>query len=158
MDELNKSHNELVLEAWNKICDWCKENLSGKVPGGMVAKFPFQTFGWKCLAVTQDGDVQLHTGSHGDDSGNIFLRDRRIECVSRCCSGSIEYRRSFFCDNDTKPQKSNQQYLQNDRFVMLNTFKVVPEVIFSTIQYWPSLKAEFLRLCVKEAKLKDFEA
>jgi hypothetical protein len=158
MDELKRQHNEAVLNAWNSICDWCKKNLAEKVPGGMVVHFPFTPYVWKAFAVTQEGDVQLHIGPHGNSSEYVYLRDRQIEFALLSCCSRDDSIYSHFYDNDKKPHRTNEQYARGGkRGIMLCSHQVSLDRIEDVVFQWQSLKAELLQIVENENKLKNFQ-
>lgn len=158
MNELELKHNEKVIAAWHSICDWCKENLANKVPGGIVVSFPFQTFGWKRLAVTEDGDVQLHSGSHGDSSTRVYIKEFMLEFVFSACMGCNHH--THFFDSTKKPyhdnnklfeqSKSAQKLIASSRHIYLGTIE-------DAINEWKGLKADLLRIVEHEKSLDTFK-
>lgn len=162
MDQIEINHNARLLKSWNLICDWCKANMANVIPGGTVASHNFETFGWMRLAVTQEGDVQLHSGSHGESSTRVYTRDKELEFDFGACMGTTT-RHSHFCSYDKKPYCSTKKYLENlqpERVRELKPdatnvrFKSIEETIFQ----WPSLKRQLEIMKDKVNSLDTFQA
>lgn len=159
MNELKIEHNKKVVAAWHSICDWCKCNLALAIPGGFVVRLQFETFGWRSFAITEKGEVQLHTGSHGDTSQRVYTRDFAYEFASRFCYGPVHH--SHFGDHDKKPYECNEflsaradkayQIETDCRFVNLSAIEKV-------IYQWQYLKDQIQYQVNREKSLDDFKA
>lgn len=161
-----KENTELLLNAWTKICLWCKENLDGVFPNGFVAHAPFEPFGWTALAVTANGEAQYHTGSHGDSSTTAFTSEFQMEFSYGCAFGSCCVYSHLFHSSKTQPY-DNQYYIDEfseknpEDCKMLdieNCRRLRIGCLGGVINLWPYFKQQLLAEKERLNSLKTFSA
>lgn len=160
-----KENRELLLNAWAKICAWCKENLDGVFPNGFVAHAPFEPFGWTALAVTTKGEAQFHSGSHGDSSTTAFTSEYQMEFSYGSAFGSCVY--SYIYRNSTTQSLDDQHYIDEfiekdsrgcQRLDIENRSRLRIACINKVIDLWPYFKHQLLAEKNRLDSLKDFTA
>lgn len=66
------SRNEAIMQAWNKIREYVKENYNGTFEKGIEFKWKHEVYGWTKFGVTNDGVAYIVHGSHGTSSLNEY--------------------------------------------------------------------------------------
>ena len=67
------TRNEAIMNAWEKIREYVKENYNGTFEKGIEFTWKHEVYGWKKFGVTRDGVAYIVTGSHGTSSCNDWF-------------------------------------------------------------------------------------
>lgn len=66
------NRNEAIVEAWNKISAYVKENYNGVFEKGIEFEWTHEVYGWNKFGVTSDGVAYIIHGSHGCTGSDYY--------------------------------------------------------------------------------------